>query len=185
MVELKAEQVSKKIIIMGLDNSGKTSILLSLKEDTNLLSYFSIHPTLGVNIEEFEVDDSIMTIWEFGGQKKYREEYIKNKHYLNYFNEIDNIIYVMDVQDMGRYDESLIYLEKVIDFLDQNEIKVDLCIFFHKFDPNLTKKDKFRDIDKIVLTRLLSKIKDKIPENINCKFFKTTIYTIFEKFLIM
>ena len=39
-----------KILIMGLDNSGKTSILISLSKDSNILSYCSIKPTIGCDI---------------------------------------------------------------------------------------------------------------------------------------
>ena len=46
-----------KILIMGLDNSGKTSILLSLRKDTNLLSYCALKPTLGIDIKKFDTED--------------------------------------------------------------------------------------------------------------------------------
>jgi len=49
-----------KILIMGLDNSGKTSILMSLRENTNLLSYFSLKPTKGLSVEEFKSDEQGM-----------------------------------------------------------------------------------------------------------------------------
>ncbi|MFX0069482.1 MAG: ADP-ribosylation factor-like protein [Candidatus Hermodarchaeota archaeon] len=185
MIETTEEQLPKKIIIMGLDNSGKTSIMLSLKDDTNLLSYFSIRPTKGINIEEFKYDATSMVIWEFGGQKQYREEYLKDENYRNYFNEVEGIIYVIDIQDLERYDIAFEYFEKLIDFLKKNDFKVDLWIYLHKCDPNLAKQEKYKDIDKIVVSKLLNRIKEIVPNDFKCKFFKTTIYTIFEKFLLM
>ena len=46
-----------KILIMGLDNSGKTSILLSLQKKVNLLTYYSLKPTKGINIVKRDVEE--------------------------------------------------------------------------------------------------------------------------------
>ena len=173
----------KKIVIMGLDNSGKTSILLSLKEQTNLLDYLSLKPTKGLKIETIKTAQENMIIWEFGGQEQYRKEYLEN--FKEYFDETNYIIYVIDVQDIARYDLCLNYFKDIMNLLNENNIFVDISIFFHKYDPNLTKRDEFKEIDKIVINKLLYKIKELVPTSYNCKFYKTTIYTIFEKFLIM
>lgn len=60
---------SKKVLIIGLDNSGKTSILLSLTKTTNLLSYFSIKPTKGIQISSIEDGERIVKVWDFGAKK--------------------------------------------------------------------------------------------------------------------
>ena len=43
----------KKIAIMGLDNGGKTSIMLSLKGIKNIGAYNVLLPTIGINIETY------------------------------------------------------------------------------------------------------------------------------------
>jgi GTPase SAR1 family protein len=171
-----------KIIIMGLDNSGKSSILLSFREDTNLLSYFSLNPTKGVNIETVTTPQSNMVIWEFGGQKQYREDHIKNLH--KYLKDVDRVIFVIDIQDFDRYELALDYFRDIITFLDKFNIGVDFTVYFHKFDPNLTKQEKFADLDKNITPKLIEKIEKIIPPQYNCSFYKTSIYTVFEKFLI-
>ena len=69
---------SSKILVMGLDNGGKTSIVLNLIGKTNLLDYISVNPTLGADIIQHEINDSRYSIWELGGQKVYRDEYLDN-----------------------------------------------------------------------------------------------------------
>ncbi|MHA1130339.1 MAG: ADP-ribosylation factor-like protein [Candidatus Helarchaeota archaeon] len=64
-----SDKTSTKIVIMGLDNSGKTSIVLSLSKDTNLLSYFSLKPTQGINISTLEENGLRFVIWDFGGAR--------------------------------------------------------------------------------------------------------------------
>ena len=176
------DQENKKIMIMGLDNSGKSSILLSLREDTNLLSYLSLKPTKGVNIETFKIPESNMIIWEFGGQGQYRQEYLK--HFNRYFDEVDNIIYILDIQDMNRHELSLEYFKEIIDLLKQNNMRVDITLYFHKYDPNLTKQEKFKNVDKINTPNLIKKIKKIIPLDYKYKFYKTNIYTVFDTILI-
>ncbi len=173
---------NKKILILGLDNSGKTSILLSLKEDTNLLSYFSLHPTRGVNVEEFQEKDFNTRIWDFGGQADYRSDYLKN--FNNYTKGVDEIIYVIDVQDFDRYNEALKYLEEITKLMEKEELNVELLIFLHKYDPNLKKKTFFKDIDEKINLLIINKIFDLIPAKIKYKIFRSSVYTLFEKNLI-
>lgn len=165
-----------KILIMGLDNSGKTSILISLRKDANILSYFSLRPTKGVAIEKFEGQNIVC--WDLGGQKKYREEYIKNLE--KYVNKTDKIIFVIDVQDIKRYKLALEYLNKIVNNL-QITGSIDFSIFLHKYDPNLNKLAKFKDIDHLIESNVVSEIRKTIPSNFNYDIFKTTIYTVFEK----
>lgn len=175
-------QMDKKIMLMGLENSGKSSILLSLKEDTNLLSFLSLKPTRGVKIENFKIPQSNLIIWEFGGQDQYRQEYLE--HFDRYFDKVDNIIYVIDIQDIDRHELSLRYFKEVLDLLKKNNIKVDISIYFHKFDPHLTKQEKFKNIDTLTTPDLIRKIRQIIPTEYKYKFYKTSIYTVFDTILI-
>lgn len=175
-------QMDKKIMIMGLDNSGKSSILLSLRENTNLLSYLSLKPTRGVNIETFNLSQSNMIIWEFGGQEQYRQEYLEN--FNRYFDKVDNIIYIIDIQDIDRHEISLEYFKEIIDLLTQNNMKVYISVYFHKYDPHLTRQEKFKNVDTLITPDLIKKLRQIIPSDYNYKFYKTSIYTVFDTTLI-
>lgn len=170
-----------KILIMGLDNSGKTSILMSLRENTNLLSYFSLRPTKGLSVEEFDDDEQKLVCWDLGGQAQYRKGYLKD--FRKYTKQTTKIIFVIDVQDTNRYGLALEYLEELIDVLKKDEQLIEISIFLHKYDPNLMKQEKFKNIYQIVNSDLVDRIKTIIPNKFNYNLFKTTIYTVFEKSL--
>ena len=57
-----------KILFIGHDNSGKTSILHALQGIKNLPSFLKIKPTKGRNIRNFKAYNSNFTIWDLGGQ---------------------------------------------------------------------------------------------------------------------
>lgn len=120
---------------MGLDKAGKTSILLSLEKNTNLLSYCSLKPTPGINIVNLEDINSQFSIWDFGGQAQYRADYLENMD--KYITGVDKIIFVLDVQDIERYELALQYLKDIVDCIKINEQNIDFSVFLHKFDPNL------------------------------------------------
>ena len=171
-----------KILIMGLDNSGKTSILMSLREDTNLLSYFSLKPTKGLSIEEFKSNEQNLVCWDLGGQAQYRKGYLKD--FERYAKETNKIIFVIDIQDTDRYSLALGYLEELIDILTKSNKFIELSIFLHKYDPNLRKRENFKELEQGINKKLIDKIKNIISDQFTYDIFKTTIYTVFEKILV-
>ncbi len=175
------KEKASKIIVMGIDNSGKSSILLSLREDTNLMSYLSLYPTKGIDIQTFGTNESEISCWDFSGQEQYRKSHLKNLN--KYLESANKIIFVIDVQDIERYDLALKYLENVINKLKQENIQIEFSIFLHKYDPNISKQEKFKDISKKINLELINKIESIMPNEINYNIFKTTIYTVFEKTL--
>lgn len=174
--DLKGEN-AKKILIMGLDNSGKTSILLCLRGIKNLLSFYSIKPTKGADVVNFTISNSNYNTWDFGGQEAFREEYLEN--FDNYITGTNKIIYVIDIQDINRYNLALNYMEEVIKLLQKYKRNIDFSIFLHKFDPDLEQYNK--KVTENTVKELMNLIKEKIPPNYNYSIHKTSIYTIFEK----
>ena len=168
---------TKKIVIMGLDNSGKSSIVLCLKGVKNLTSFSAIKPTRGFEINKFNTLGSDFNIWDFGGQEKFREDYVKN--FKNHIKGTSKLIYVLDIQDNKRYDLSLQYLAKIIALLQENKLNPDFSLFLHKFDPDLELIN--REIDEKLIQTLLKKIKDIIPQTFPHQIYKTAIYTVFQK----
>jgi len=167
---------AKKIIFIGLDNGGKTSIVLSLK-GLNLMSLKSSNPTRGIETSNLNINDEKFNIWDFGGQEQYRDIHLEN--FKNNFQEIDKIIYVIDIQDQKRYDLALEYLMKIMKKLGNQIDKIKFSFFLHKFDPNL--KETHPDLTDEVIEDLITKIKEVIPSNFWDEIYKTSIYTVFEK----
>ncbi len=169
-----------KIMLIGLDNSGKTSITLSLGRTTNLLSYCTLKPTPGLDVVKIEDEKTRFSIWDFGGQEKYRQAYLEDP---KQFEKVDKIIFVIDVQDIDRYDLALDYLKAVIEIIKKHEIKGGFSIFLHKFDPGLENLENFTN--EAIKTNLVEKIKKIMSTNLPYKVFKTTIYTVFQKQLLI
>jgi small GTP-binding protein len=170
---------SKKILVLGLDKAGKTSIVQSLKGVKNLPSFCGLNPTIGRKTHEFQMLNSEYNIWDFGGQKQYREIYFSR------FDEfkvgIDKIIFVIDVQDQERYDIALDYFQNLIN-LFQDTIEFDISFFLHKFDPDL--EITHPEIDDIVVSNLIKKVKSIVLPYMTYSIFKTSIYTVFKKTII-
>ncbi len=177
MAELEA-RIGEKIILMGLDNSGKTSILLSLKGDQNLLTYFSLKPTPGVHVSEVTSLNNTYYVWDLGGQASYRQHYLEDLP--KYLGEATRIIFVIDIQDKARMDQALGYFQKIIDAWKAGKYDIKLSVYFHKYDPAISE-----DASYVKYTEeIVAKLKKIIPQGIKYQIFKTTIYTVFRKTII-
>ena len=88
-------------------------------------------------MDRLQVDtkDLSLYVWDFGGQTQYRKDYLKNPD--QYFLGVDLLLYVIDVQDYGRFDEAFIYLKQILDVLVLLEEDPHLLIFIHKHDPDI------------------------------------------------
>ena len=165
-----------KILILGLSNSGKTSLVLTLQKNVNLLSFYSLKPTKGVDRVEFEDHDTKFHIWDYGGQEQYRADHLKN--FPDHLIGTNKVIYTIDIQDKKKYELSLDFLNEILKILQEQKFNVNISVFLHKFDPDFEMKEK-------ELSDLLEKIQFLIPKSFTFQVFKTTIYTVFRKFLLI
>ncbi|MHA2429833.1 MAG: ADP-ribosylation factor-like protein, partial [Promethearchaeota archaeon] len=93
------EKIAQKVIIIGLDDAGKTAILSKYGGKLGITELANLKPTKGVHRQFIKTDDSELDVfvWDMGGQKIYRNKYVKNPEH--YFLQIDLLIYVIDVQN--------------------------------------------------------------------------------------
>lgn len=175
--QVKPVSTEKKILIMGLDNGGKTSITLSLAGKRNLLDFFKIFPTKSFEIVKFEAGNTKFNIWDFGGQKTFRVDYIEN--FEKYAKGTEKVIFVIDIQDDRRYDLALDYMKQIVELFIEKNWEVEFTVFLHKFDPDLEKARP--DLNDKILSKLSQKIINIVPAKFLSKISKTTIYTVFEK----
>ena len=75
------------ILILGLDNAGKTMVLYCMKLKTSIQHTI---PTVGFNIEEINYENLTIKAWDLGGQSQYRSEWGR------YTRGCDAIIFVVD-----------------------------------------------------------------------------------------
>ncbi|KTF74313.1 hypothetical protein cypCar_00043550, partial [Cyprinus carpio] len=85
-----------RILLLGLDNAGKTTILKQLASED--ISH--ITPTQGFNIKSVQSQGFKLNVWDIGGQRKIRP------YWRNYFENTDLLIYVIDSSDRKRFDET-------------------------------------------------------------------------------
>jgi ADP-ribosylation factor-like protein 3 len=93
---LKKDSEEFRILMLGLDNSGKTTALKQLAgEDVS-----HITPTQGFNIKSVQHSGFKLNVWDIGGQKHIRP------YWKNYYANTDAIVYMVDSADKARVDEA-------------------------------------------------------------------------------
>ena len=161
-----------KVIISGLDNAGKTSILTALDKKYDFeKDIVQLKPTIRVEYHKMNFLRSNTVFWDMGGQETYREIYVNYQDV--YFDVTDLLIYVIDIQDPDRFNSSLEYLNAILTFFSESEMHVPIIITFHKYDPDLRN-------DEVILENigiLREKILNQYPE-FNILFQQTSIYDI-------
>merc|ERR1712227_336812 len=114
-----------RILMVGLDAAGKTTILYKLK----LGEIVTTIPTIGFNVETVEYKNIQFTVWDVGGQDKIRPLW---RHY---FQNTQGIIFVVDSNDRDRIVEAREELQRM---LNEDELRdAILLVFANKQDlPN-------------------------------------------------
>lgn len=167
----------RKILVLGLEKSGKTTIILNFIGKFILSDYISLEETHNPNIIKLEKDGSKFTIWDFNGKEIYRNEFLKN--FNDYITNTKEIFYVIDIQDMKSYELTFNFLQQIIEKLEKFAINVEFTFFLHKYDHNFFKR--FPDISNERIERFIERIKNVIPPDVFYEIFKTTIYTVLDK----
>merc|ERR1712070_494350 len=95
---------AKKMVMVGLDAAGKTTILYNLK----LGEVVTTIPTIGFNTEVVEYKNISFTVWDIGGQDKIR------RLWRYYYQGTNAIIYVVDSNDRDRIEDAREELAKML-----------------------------------------------------------------------
>merc|ERR1711935_93779 len=114
-----------RILMVGLDAAGKTTILYKLK----LGEIVTTIPTIGFNVETVEYKNISFTVWDVGGQDKIRPLW---RHY---YQNTQGLIFVVDSNDRERIGEAR---EELARMLAEDELRdAILLVFANKQDlPN-------------------------------------------------
>ncbi|CAL6007991.1 ADP-ribosylation_factor 1 [Hexamita inflata] len=113
-----------RVLMLGLDGSGKTSLLYQWK----LGELITTIPTIGFNIEEIQRNKLSLNIWDIGGQKKIRPLY---RHYLLTTNVIFFIIDSTEC-NFNRIQETKTEYLQVVD--NEYLTSIPILILFNKSD---------------------------------------------------
>lgn len=112
-------KIDMRIVILGLDGSGKTSILNSMRGLTTQST--PPIPTIGFNVESLEYENLVITLWDVGGQHKFRNIW---KHY---YHNVQAVIFVIDSSDRLRFEEAKKELSKIV---NEKELKDELFLIY-------------------------------------------------------
>lgn len=111
-----------KIVILGLDNAGKTTILYRLK----LGRIIKTIPTCGFNLETIKYEGLTLDVWDLAGQKNSR------LLWRNYLENTNSIMFVIDSTDKKRIEN----VKYELDLILHNErlAGIPLCFCLNKWD---------------------------------------------------
>ncbi|XP_052057841.1 uncharacterized protein LOC127698414 [Mytilus californianus] len=118
-----SSSVAANIVMLGLDASGKTTILYKIKLNETVKTI----PTVGFNVETVGPFKGInLTVWDIGGQEKIRRLW---QHYLK---SADGLIYVVDSNDKDRLCEAREELYGILN--SENMRSVPVVVIANKQD---------------------------------------------------
>ncbi|MFW9969991.1 MAG: ADP-ribosylation factor-like protein [Candidatus Odinarchaeota archaeon] len=172
-----------KIVIMGMENAGKTTILNMLTQETNEIPNKPpiMNPTKGVERNPLTLFQKEVVVWDFGGQETYRNEYLTNPE--KYFHTIKFFYYVVDIQDYYRLVPSVMYFTGVFNKIKKYSPEARIIFIFHKMDPGYDphiKNLKVQFVDKVepLLTEQFASYLMFDTTIFNLESIKTAFYQI-------
>ena len=134
-----------KVIILGMQNAGKTTILYRL----TLGQYVKTTPTIGSNVEELTYNNVKFQAWDLGGQESTRS--VWDVYYIN----TDAVVFVIDSQDDEYFEDSKLEFHKLLN--NPNLRNSIILVFANKQDLQGAKA-----IDKLIEDYELNKIKNHV-----------------------
>jgi len=108
--KMNTSEREARLIILGLDNAGKTTILKKLSNE----DITHVMPSQGFNIKSLIQGQFKLNVWDVGGQKSIRP------YWRNYFEATDAMIYVIDSADRRRMEETGIELQQLLEEVSSN-----------------------------------------------------------------
>ena len=111
-----------RVLMLGLDSAGKTTILYKMKLGETVNSV----PTIGFNVDTVKFQGCSLDIWDVGGQTEIRALW---RHY---FPKTEAVIFVVDSADNDRIELARDELHKLL--ADEDLQNIFLLVFANKQD---------------------------------------------------
>jgi len=112
----------RRVLIIGLDAAGKTTLLYQLKLGETVTTI----PTIGFNVETVSYKNVTFAMWDISGQEKLRPLW---RHYIS---DTDAVVFVVDSTDAERLDDAQGALTELYNFGELRDAK--LLVFANKQD---------------------------------------------------
>lgn len=116
-----------RILILGLDNAGKTTLLYKLQLNRVIETVPSkLYLAIGFNVETVVYNNLKLQVWDLGGQGTIRP------YWRCYYPNTNAVIYVVDSADKERIE---IAKQEMLAMLEESDLKaVPLLVFANKQD---------------------------------------------------
>jgi len=125
---------SAKIVFLGLDNAGKTTLMQVLKSAHLKQPTPTFHPTM----EELVIGKIKFNAYDLGGHEQAR------RVWRDYFPIVDAIVFIVDCADRDRIAESKAELDGILS--NQDLAKIPILILGNKIDiPRAMSEDELRN----------------------------------------
>ena len=163
-----------KIVFAGLDNAGKTSFLIALRQKYNFYERVKkLKPTIKIDYSSFNfLNRYTVNFWDMGGQAKYRKIYVNNPIY---FTSTDYLYFLIDIQDELKFEEVIQYLHELLEIYRDKDMEYtrEVIICFNKYDPVFRDNEDYIDRVEMLRKLILSQNSD-----MKFKFFNMSYYDI-------
>ena len=150
------------IVLIGLQNAGKTTFVLRLKEGR----FRRPKPTVGISFEQITIGDVNFTVFDLSGQKSFRQALWKSYVLSSY-----GIIFMLDSSDVKSLKEAKKWYWTVIDSWLKDILSDKVVLFL------ANKSDLKASQPLDVIIEKLDLMKMSMYPNISFQIFKTSLRT--------
>lgn len=158
-----------KILFTGLENTGKSSFLLMLNRRFSEVP--SLIPTTRPLNEPFNFLGTTIVKWDIPGQEELRKAVLEKSEL--YLFETDVLYYFIDITN-PRIEESKLFLQNIMDNLQEYECPIPIIFIITKIDEDITHKQEIRELIEKIKTEFIQIINDR-----PYRFFETSIFSSF------
>lgn len=103
------KKTPRRVLMVGLDGAGKSTVLYGFLNKGLVNNIETIIPTVGFNVENIKIGNVTLNVWDIGGQQKIRTLWAF------YAENLSGLIYVIDIDDAGRWKDAVDELKKLIE----------------------------------------------------------------------